>query len=187
MSGNEHDGSNIEPVAKRLRALKGSLGMVIEQSPLAIHVLTPDGFPLLNNSSWKNLCCGSQRGAYSGTPASEPPLTSIPSLWWPPRSCPRSSPYYSVPVLLRRVSALARSSDSRGSGPAPASREGGLRKTVNVIHPPPITNSNAPKTENRSGMGAVRRGAWRAKSAPAHLGSAPEPQTPKPKRMKPAE
>ena len=43
MSGNEHDGSNIEPVAKRLRALKGSLGMVIEQSPLAIHVLTPDG------------------------------------------------------------------------------------------------------------------------------------------------
>jgi hypothetical protein len=55
MWGNEHDGSNIEPVAKRLRALKGSLGMVIEQSPLAIHVLTPDGFPLLNNSSWKNL------------------------------------------------------------------------------------------------------------------------------------
>jgi PAS domain S-box-containing protein len=55
MSGSEHDGSNIEPVAKRLRALKGSLGMVIEQSPLAIHVLTPDGFPLLNNSSWKNL------------------------------------------------------------------------------------------------------------------------------------
>jgi len=55
MSGNEHDGSNIEPVAKRLHALKGSLGMVIEQSPLAIHVLTPDGFPLLSNSSWKNL------------------------------------------------------------------------------------------------------------------------------------
>jgi hypothetical protein len=55
MSGNEHDGSNIEPVARRSRALKGSLGMVIEQSPLAIHVLTPDGFPLLNNSSWKNL------------------------------------------------------------------------------------------------------------------------------------
>ena len=51
MSGNEHDGSNIEPVAKRLHALKGSLGMVIEQSPLAIHVLTPDGFPLLSNSS----------------------------------------------------------------------------------------------------------------------------------------
>jgi diguanylate cyclase (GGDEF)-like protein len=55
MSGNAHDGSNMEPVAKRLRALKGSLGMVIEQSPLAIHVLTPDGFPLLSNSSWKNL------------------------------------------------------------------------------------------------------------------------------------
>jgi hypothetical protein len=121
------------------------------------------------------------------SPASEPPLTSIPSLWWPPRSCPRSSPYYSVPVLLRRVSALARGSDSRGSRPPPASREGGLRNTLNVIHPPPITNSNAPKTEKRSGMGAVRRGAWRAKSAPAHLGSAPEPQTPKPKRMKPAE
>ena len=56
MSGNAHDGSNMEPVAKRLRALKGSLGMVIEQSPLAIHVLTPDGFPLLSNSSWKT--CG---------------------------------------------------------------------------------------------------------------------------------
>src|SRR5215207_1963873 len=98
--------------------------------------------------------------------------------------CPRYSPY-SVPVLLilKRVCVLAR--DSCCSALAPWA--GGLRKMANVIHPPPTSSSNAPSTEKRLGRGAVKSGAWRAKRTPAHLGSALELQTPKPKRMKPAE
>src|SRR5215207_11186011 len=97
--------------------------------------------------------------------------------------CPRRSPY-SVPVflILKRVCVLA-----RDSGSALAPRAGGLRKMANVIHPPPTSSSNAPKTEKRLGRGAVKSGAWRAKRTPAHLGRALELQTPKPKRMKPAE
>src|SRR5215207_11593584 len=97
---------------------------------------------------------------------------------------PTVGQYYSVPVLLilKRVCVLA-----RDCGSALAPRAGGLRKMVNVIHPPPTTSSNAPKTEKRLGRGAVKSGACRANRTPAHLGSAPELQTPKPNRMKPAE
>src|SRR5215211_2791238 len=97
--------------------------------------------------------------------------------------CPRRSPY-SVPVLLilKRVCVLA-----CDSGSALAPRAGGLRKMASVIHPPPTSSSNAPKTEKRLGRGAVKSGACRAKRTPAHLGSTLELQTPKPKRMKPAE
>jgi hypothetical protein len=104
----------------------------------------------------------------------------------------RADPYrrcspYSVPVLLKRLADVARDSGSRGCGWALATRAGGLRKTANFIHPPPTSSSNAPRSEKRSGRGAVRSGACRAKRTPAHLGSAPEPHTPKPNRMKPAE
>jgi hypothetical protein len=69
---------------------------------------------------------------------------------------PTVGQYYSVPVLLilKRVCVLARDSDS-----ALAPRAGGLRKTANVIHPPPTSSSNAPKTEKRLGRGAVKSGA----------------------------
>src|SRR5215217_2609896 len=99
------------------------------------------------------------------------------------RRLPERSPH-SVPVVLvlKRVVVLACDSCS-----ALARWAGGRRKIANVIHPPPTSSSNAPKTEKRLGRGAVKSGAWRAKRTPAHLGSAPELQTPKPKRMKPAE
>jgi hypothetical protein len=69
---------------------------------------------------------------------------------------PTVGQYYSVPVLLilKRVCVLACE-----SGSALAPWEGGLRKMANAIHPPPTSSSNAPKTEKRLGMGAVRRGA----------------------------
>jgi hypothetical protein len=71
------------------------------------------------------------------------------------RQLPGRSPY-SVPVLLMfmRVVVLA-----RDSGSALAPWAGGLRKTANVIHPPPTSSSNAPKTEKRLGRGAVKSGA----------------------------
>src|SRR5829696_7843333 len=85
---------------------------------------------------------------------------------------PRASPY-SVPVLLKRV-VLACGCGSRGSVSTAVPRVGGLRKTANVIHPPPTTSSNAPKTETSSGRGAVRSGAWRGRRARPDLRSAPD-------------
>ena len=72
----------------------------------------------------------------------------------------RADPYrgcsYSVSVLLKLLAELARGSGSRACGSALATRAGRLRKTANVIHPLLTSSSNAPRTEKRSGRGAVR-------------------------------
>ena len=71
------------------------------------------------------------------------------------RRLPERSPY-SVPVLLILKRLCVPACDS---GSALARWAGGLRKMANVIHPPPTSSSNAPKTEKRLGRGAVKSGA----------------------------